>query len=87
MDDLERKFISLIKGLTGGRYLVVVAILQAMIGADTLEPVEGYTRGDFKRVIRSLRESAVMAPQFSEDFDRAVMMVRRDWLHREGAAG
>lgn len=86
MNDLERRFLTNMKKLKGGRYLAMIAILHAMNGFDALDPVEGCTRGDFKRAVRFLRETQTMFLQFSDDFENAVMLIRRDWLHREDAA-
>ena len=64
-------------------YLAMVAMLYTTAEIP-VEPPEGYTRGDFKRAIRVIRESQAATPNLSEEFEKAAALIRRDWLHREG---
>lgn len=60
-------------------YLGVLAIL--CLSNDKTEPPEGYSRGNFKRAIKSLREFQRIEKD-SEWVESAIALIRRDWLHK-----
>ena len=85
MDDMERRFLLRMRELSAARsamYLAMVAMLYTTAEIP-VEPPEGYTRGDFKRAIRVIRERQAISPDFSEEFEKGVALIRRDWLHKE----
>ena len=87
--DMERKFLLRMRELSvagGAVYLAMFATLHTMAELP-MDPSEGYTRGDFKRAIRVIREYQVTAPDFSEEFEKGAALIRRDWLHREDVKG
>lgn len=87
--DMERKFLLRMKELSaagGAVYLAMSATLHAMAELP-VNPPEGYTRMDFKRAIRVIRECQVAAPDLSEEFEKGAALIRRDWLHREDVKG
>ena len=74
MDELEETY-------TPG-YLAMFALLCVMAKGRNDRPPTGYSRGDFKRGIRALREIQGLASR-QQEIEEAVLLIRREWLHKE----
>ena len=75
MDELEETY-------TPG-YLAMFALLCSMVKGRCDNPPVGYSRGDLKRGIRALREIQSLT-SYHEEIEEAVLLIRREWLHKEG---
>lgn len=66
-------------------FLSIIAFVAAFpnVKIDSADLVAKYSRGDYKRAIRVLRVIQQANPQYSEDIESAVALIRREWLHRE----
>lgn len=69
------------------RYLAMFAVLNAIMDAESMTMPEGYSRGTFKRAVKILRIAQRSAekedPKCVPGFEAAIMLICRDWLHRE----
>lgn len=86
-EEMEREFVKLIKDLNTTGYLMVLALLCSDVKERGMDIVDGYTRGDFKRTIKRLRVAQKYAPHYAEDYEAAIVHIRRKWLHREDPHG
>lgn len=80
----ERKFLNYMHRVESAGtpvWLATIAIICVIGGESHVDPPDGYTRGDFKRTIRVIRQVQATEPRFTADFDKAVALVRRGWLH------
>lgn len=64
-------------------YIAMVSILCAMQDKDLFGFAEQYTRGDFKRAIKEIREVQSGLPEYASHYEPAVAFIRRHWLHKE----
>lgn len=64
-------------------YLTSIAVLLTAVGQKYMDLLEGYTRGDFKRAIKFLRSMQKSIPQHTAAYGDAILLIRREWLHRE----
>lgn len=82
--ELENRLTELARGSTP-KYLAMLAILSAL--ADEPTPPKGFSRGDCKRAIRVIRATQRSIEkedaEGAQDMENAVMLIRRDWLHRK----
>ena len=71
---------------TPERYLAVLAAFHVAAGLHSIgDAPSGYTRGDFKRAIRTIKATQV-ASEESElvpILKKAAKLIRREWLHKE----
>ena len=84
-NDFDREFLDIMMDLratTTPGFLAVIAFARTVTGADGMEPPEGYTRGDFKRAIKVSRSVQNDAPKYAATIEKAVALIRRDWLNR-----
>lgn len=65
-------------------YLAMLAVCYVAAGKDDMSAPIGYSRGDFKRGIRVLREIQGDAPD-PQRIESAAALIRQEWLHREDA--
>ena len=80
--DMERELACRIADLKSNNtpaYLAMIAVLDAMAGYGS-KP-EGFTRGDFKRAIKAIRETP-KGREFAPTVEAAVTLIREDWLGR-----
>ena len=67
--------------------MFLIAYIAADKG-DVLEGMgrpEGISRGDCKRIIKSMRAAQRSHQDESETLEAAILFIRREWLHREVA--
>ena len=88
MKDLDKEINCRMEELkaTPERYLAVLAAFHVAAGLHSIgNAPSGYTRGDFKRAIRTIKATQV-ASEESElvpILKEAVKLIRREWLRRE----
>ena len=63
-------------------YLGIIAMMVASTGCNA-DLDDGYSRGDYKRAVRFLRAYQNANPNYSDDAESAIALIRREWLHRE----
>lgn len=90
MKDLNKEITCRMEELkaTPERYLAVLAAFHVAAGLHSIgDAPSGYTRGDFKRAIRTIKATQV-ASEESElvpILKEAAKLIRREWLHKEAA--
>lgn len=87
MTDTKQEFLNRMRELYGTNrsgYIAMLSILCIIAKVHDKKPPAGYSRGDFKRGIRALREIQGMAP-YTQEIEAAIALIRREWLHREAA--
>lgn len=60
--------------------IVTLALLCSGVGDDGERMVSGYSRSDFKRAIRALREDQVKHPKYAADYEDAITHIRQKWM-------
>ena len=64
-------------------FIMAASIICSGAGQDGADLVAGYTRADFKRAIKRLRECQKQYPKYVAHYEEAIEHIRREWLHRE----
>lgn len=73
--DADRAGLLLIKA-------VCLTMADADAGQSTSDWFAGYSKGELKRTIRTLRKAQQSRPDLAEGYERAVAFIRGDVLHK-----
>lgn len=80
----EAQFIELLGKADTTGYLMTVAILCSGVNENGWNIVERFSREDFVRAIKGLRNAQTSHPQSAPHYEEAIAHIRREWLHRGG---
>lgn len=64
-------------------YLAGAAVICTTEPSKDIVRAESYTRGSFKRAVKTLRRMQKGAPQHAAIYEGAITYIRTKWLHRE----
>lgn len=78
----ELEFLEIVRAAEKRGPAALLAIAAIAGKAFPFRAEQQYSRGDFKRAIRHLREAQVSAPQYAETYEHAIAHIRQNWLHK-----
>ena len=84
--DSTDQFKRIIVRANGVEYIAFAAIICSGVGQNGADIVEGYSRQDFKRAVKLLRECQRQYPNYATNYEEAIGHIRRVWLHKEVTA-
>lgn len=85
-DDSLEQFKRVIVEANGFEYIAFAAIVCSSVGQDGADIVEGYSRQNFKRAVKWLRECQRQYPNYAARYEDGIKHIRRVWLHKEASA-